>query len=211
MILTDQHTRPERLINTGAGTVSLVALIKQGDVARMSTYRLYRHESIGAGPYADWELSNDAEGPLYVRQTRDLTPEEIEARRERLQDLRSQERVRRQTSGFPHAGHVYRSDREESIPLLTNAVVNAQLAKDAGSDAIAGYEAALGNGWRDIDGVARLKTLPDILALHTSFVAWGAACDRASQALKAQIEAAELAGFDALEAAITDDSNWPSA
>jgi hypothetical protein len=77
MILTDQHTRPERLINTGTGTVSLAALIKQGDVARMSTYRLYRHESIGPGPYGDWELTSDAEGPLFVRQTRDLTPEEI--------------------------------------------------------------------------------------------------------------------------------------
>jgi hypothetical protein len=79
MILTDQHKRPPRLINTGTGTVAFSALIKQGDVARMSTYRLYRHESIGPGPYGDWELSSDAEGPLFVRQTRELTPEEMTA------------------------------------------------------------------------------------------------------------------------------------
>jgi len=79
MILTDQHKPPPRLINTGTGTVSSAALIKQNDVARMSTDRLYRHESIGPGPYTDWELTSDAEGPLFTRQTRELTAEELSA------------------------------------------------------------------------------------------------------------------------------------
>jgi hypothetical protein len=79
MILTDQHSRSERLINTGTGTVAAAALIKQGDYARMASLGLYRHESIGPGPYGDWELSSDAEGPLYTRQTRELTPEEMTA------------------------------------------------------------------------------------------------------------------------------------
>jgi hypothetical protein len=211
MILTDQHKAPPRLYNTGHGNVASAALIKQGDIQGMARLGLYRHESIGPGPYGDWELTSDAEGPLFTRQTRDLTPEEVDARREQLQALRSEERVRRQTGGFPHAGHIYRSDREESIPLLTAAVINAQSALAAGPEAVAAYEAALGAGWRDVGGVARISTALGILELHTSFVAWGAACDQASQALKAQIEAADLADFDALEAAITDDANWPSA
>jgi hypothetical protein len=77
MILTNQHQALPRLINTNTGTVSSAALIKQNDVARMASLGLYRHESIGHGPYGDWELSSDAEGPLFIRQTRDLTPEEI--------------------------------------------------------------------------------------------------------------------------------------
>jgi hypothetical protein len=36
MILTDQHNRPQRLINTATGTISSAAIIKQGDVARMN-------------------------------------------------------------------------------------------------------------------------------------------------------------------------------
>jgi hypothetical protein len=210
MILSNQHQAPPRLINVGTGTVASAALIKQGDVARMSIYRLYRHESVGPGPYGDWELSSDEEGPLFARQTRDLTPEEVEAGRQQLQTLRSQERVRRQTDTFPHDGHRYRSDRDESIHLLTAASINAQSAIAAGPEAVAAYETALGDGWRDADGVARINTAVGILALHSSFVAWGARCDIASQALKAQIAAAGPEDFDALESSITDDSNWPS-
>jgi len=62
MILTEQHQRPERLINTGAGTVSLDALIKQGDVARMSTYRLYRHEEAAQRAEAEAEAEQEAIG-----------------------------------------------------------------------------------------------------------------------------------------------------
>jgi hypothetical protein len=36
MILTDQHQAPPRLVNTGTGTVSSAALIKQGDASRMN-------------------------------------------------------------------------------------------------------------------------------------------------------------------------------
>jgi hypothetical protein len=211
MILTDQHQRPQRLINTGTGTVSSAAIIKQGDYTRMASLGLYRHESRGPGPYGNWMLSADDDGVVYVRQTRALTPEEIEARREQLQSLRSQERVRRQTETFPHTdGHRYLADREESIPLMTAAAINAQSALAAGPDAVAAYEAALGAGWRDADGVARITTATGVLALHSSFVAWGAQCDIASQSLKAQINTANPAGFDALEAAITADESWPA-
>jgi hypothetical protein len=176
----------------------------------MASLGLYRHESTGAAPYGDWELTSDADGPLFVRQTRALTPEEIEARREQLQALRSEERVRRQTGSFPHDGRIYRSDLEESIHLLTAASINAQSALAAGPEAVAAYEAALGDGWRDAAGVARINTAVGILALHGSFVAWGARCDIASQALKAQIAAAAPEDFDALEAAVLDDASWPA-
>jgi hypothetical protein len=36
IVLTDQHQRPQRLDNTGTGTIPSTALIKQGDVARMN-------------------------------------------------------------------------------------------------------------------------------------------------------------------------------
>jgi hypothetical protein len=36
IVLADQHQRPQRLVNTGTGTISSTALIKQGDVARMN-------------------------------------------------------------------------------------------------------------------------------------------------------------------------------
>jgi hypothetical protein len=210
MILTDQHQAPPHLINTGTGTVASAALIKQGDYTRMASLGLYRHESIGPGPYSEWMAEPDAQGPRYVRQTRALTPEEIEARRKQLQALRSQERVRRQTETFPHDGHRYLADREESIPLMTAAAINAQSALAAGPDAVAAYEAALGAGWRDADGVARITTATGVLALHSSFVAWGAQCDIASQSLKAQINTANPADFDALEAAIIADGSWPA-
>jgi hypothetical protein len=126
----------------------------------------------------------------------------------RLQQLRSQERVRRQTGVFTYAGHQYAADRDESIPLITSAAIAAQTALAAGPDAVAAYEAALGAGWRDVDGVPRLAAAADIIALHSAFVSHGAAHDVASQALKAQIDAPD-ADLDALKSAITDDACWP--
>jgi len=209
MILTPTQKSPPRLIDTGTGTVSSAALIKQNNVRRMASLGLYRHESIGDGPYGEWELSSDHQGPLYTRTTRDLSAEEIEQRREQLQRLRSAERVRRQIGGFLYNGHTYASDREESIPLMTNAAISAQSAISQGPDAVAAYEASLGAGWRDTDGVARINTAAGILALHSAFVSHGAAVDVASQALKARIAAAAPTDFGATEAAITDDASWP--
>jgi hypothetical protein len=93
MILTDQHQHPPRLINTGTGTVASAALIKQNDVQRMSIYRLYRHECIGPGPYGDWELTNDAEGPLFTRQTRELTADEQAAQLQAWRESATVDRV----------------------------------------------------------------------------------------------------------------------
>jgi agmatine/peptidylarginine deiminase len=126
------------------------------------------------------------------------------------QDMRSAERVRRQTGGFPYDGHTYRSDREESIPLMVSAAIHAQVAIAMGEEAVALYNAALGNGWRDETGVARLTTAQEILALHGAFVAWGAANDRVSQMIAADIDAAEtVEALEAIIAAIPTDARWP--
>jgi len=208
-ILTAAHSEPPPVIPTPDGDRYAQQLLHEGDYAAMAAGGLYRHESIGPGPYGAWTLAGDEHGPLYHRITRDLTAEEIEQRREELQALRSAERVRRQTETFPHDGHRYLADREESIPLMTAASIAAQAALAQGPDAVTAYEMALGAGWRDADGVARITTAAGILALHSSFVAWGAQCDIASQALKQQIAVADSADFGALEAAITDDASWP--
>jgi hypothetical protein len=78
-VLTEQHQRPPRLIETGTGTISSAALIKQGDYTRMASLGLYRHDSVGPGPYSEWMAEPDTLGPRYVRQTRALTPEEVNA------------------------------------------------------------------------------------------------------------------------------------
>jgi hypothetical protein len=203
MILTDQHTRPDRLINTGTGTVSSAALIKQGDIQRMASLGLYRHESIGSGPYGDWELSSDAEGSLYTRQTRDLTPEEIELRREQLQDQRSLRRAEVQASGFMHDGHIYRSDQNSRMDL-TAATLQAQMATD-----VAAFEQTLGEGWRDAIGTPRITTRDGFLALHAALATWLLTVDAASQVLKKRIAGADLAEFDELEAALSGKAGWP--
>jgi hypothetical protein len=134
----------------------------------------------------------------------------LAALKAQAQDLRSAERVRRQTSGFPFGEHRYRSDREESIPLMVSAAIHAQVALAMGADEVAAYNAALGNGWRDETGTARLTTAQEILALHGAFVAWGAANDRASQQIAADIEAAETVEvLEAIIAAIPTDARWP--
>lgn len=130
--------------------------------------------------------------------------------REDANTLRSTERVRRQTGGFPFGGHRYRSDREESIPLMVSAAIHAQVALAMGEEATALYNAALGNGWRDETGTARLTTAQEILGLHGAFVAWGSACDRASQQIAVDIDAAEtIEDLEGIIAAIPTDSRWP--
>jgi hypothetical protein len=122
-------------------------------------------------------------------------------------EARSAERLRLQTSGFPFADHVFASDREESIPLLSAATLSALMVMGQGAEAIAAFEAALGAGWRDVTGVACVSSAAGILGMHAAFVGWGSACDRASQALAAQIEAAEtLAALNAIDLT----AGWPS-
>jgi len=124
----------------------------------------------------------------------------------KAQERRARARLAAQTGGFRLDGATYASDQEESIPLLTNAALSAQLALAQGAEAVAAFEAALGAGWRDTAGVGRITTATGLLALHAAFVAHGAACDRHSQALKGQIEAASsVAELDAIDLA----TGWP--
>jgi hypothetical protein len=121
------------------------------------------------------------------------TPEErriviLDQAKDAAHVARTAERLKRQTSGFPYDGHMYASDREESIPLLTSAVILAQTVLAQGPEAIAAFEAALGAGWRDMNGDPVITTAIGILQLHGAFVAWGAFCDRASQLIKIDID-----------------------
>jgi hypothetical protein len=163
---------------------------------------LYRCADVRSDPaYSDyWPILG---GPLTEQQ-------QLAQVRAAAHDLRSAERVLRQTGGFPYDGHTYRSDREESIPLMVSAAIHAQVAIAMGAEAVSAYNAALGNGWRDETGVARLTTAQEILALHGAFVAWGAANDRASQQIAADIDAAEtVETLEATIAAISTDVRWP--
>jgi hypothetical protein len=75
-ILTEQHKYPPRLLKTPTGYVSSDAIIKQGNIQRMTTLGLYRHNIIGPGPYTEWSLMYDQIGPLFIQETRELTEEE---------------------------------------------------------------------------------------------------------------------------------------
>jgi hypothetical protein len=148
--------------------------------------------------YLDWLAAGNTPDPPSAK--------DLEIIRERLQSKRSALRVQHQTGGFMFEGHRYASDRDESIPLLLNCALSAQMVLATGPDAVASFEAALGGGWRSTDGVGRITTATGILALHTAFVAHGAACDHHSQQLKALIAAPD-ADLDALEAEV--ETGWP--
>ena len=135
----------------------------------------------------------------------------LSALRLRCHAIRQAERLRRQTGGFHANGHTYASDREESIPLLTGAVISAQMALAKGPEVAEAFAAALGDGWRDTAGVPVVTTAMGILGLHEAFVAWGAACDRASQLIAADIDAAQdIAAMEAIIATISRDPRWPA-
>lgn len=174
----------------------------------------------GEAPGADYipvtgELVVEADHVKRTDSWREMTPTELSeavtALKVQAQDLRSSERVLRQTSTFPFGEHRYRSDREESIPLMVSAAIHAQVALAMGAEAVNLYNSALGNGWRDSAGIARLTTAQEILGLHGAFVAWGASNDRASQQIFAEIEAAEtVEDIKAIIAAIPTDERWPT-
>ena len=176
-------------------------------------------KQLDAALYADWVAAGNPKADAYTPLADPPAPDAwydgeqwreptIEERRARLHAQRVSLRLQHQTSGFIHDERVYASDREESIPLLTAATPAAQTALASGSEAIAAFEAALGDGWRSTDGVARITTAAGIVALHASFVAHGAACDRRSQAIKSLIDAAETTeDLAAVEAELA--TGWP--
>ena len=176
-------------------------------------------KQLDAALYADWVAAGNPKADAYVPLADPPAPDAwydggqwrqptIEERRTRLHARRVSLRLQHQTSGFVHDGRVYASDREESIPLLTAATLAAQTALASGAEAVAAFEAALGDGWRSTDGVARITTASGIVALHASFVSHGAACDRRSRVLKALIDSAEtLSDLAAVEAELA--TGWP--
>ena len=157
----------------------------------------------GTSYVLDWDADLMGDPPPTIE---DVESAALTLRRAALHEARAQARLAAQTGGFRLDGATYASDREESIPLLTNAALSAQLALAQGAEATAAFEAAMGAGWRDTAGVGRIASAVGILTLHGAFVGHGAACDRHSQALKGQIEAAQsVAELDAIDLT----TGWP--
>jgi hypothetical protein len=205
MYLTATHQSPPSHITADGKRWPVATLIARDDREKLASLGVYWHRpDTEPGPHGPWEFV-DGE---YRREP--IVPSEAEqlaTRKAQMQSTRSARRVQAQTSGFAFDGNTYASDRDESIPLLSNVAISAQIALSQGADAVASFETALGEGWRSIDGVGRITTAAGILALHAAFVAHGAACDRNSQVLKAQIEAAEtLMDLDAIDT----EAGWPA-
>lgn len=214
MFLTSTHQPASARVTLGAGIVSSSALIECGDIAALSSAGLYRHiTAAGAAPlgYTEWVESVDEHGALYTREPAGTEEERLAVllatEKESAQERRAAQRLSAQTGGFTFAGATFASDREESIPLLTNAALSAQMALAQGPEAAAAFGAALGDGWRDTTGTGRITTAEGILALHAAFVSHGAACDRHSQSLKAAIDAAQsVEELDAIDLT----AGWPA-
>lgn len=211
LYLTSDHKTPIASITHNGKVIPTAPLIARNDTTRLAEIgAAYPHHRLEPGiPYPlgkewvemDGEWFEETRGTIEEQQAATLN-----ARRVELQSLRSAKRVEMQTAGFSYDGNRYAADRDESIPLLLNCVISAQMALAAGPEAVAGFEAALKDGWRSIDGVGRVKTAQGVLALHAAFVAHGAECDRHSQDLKSQIAQAEtLAELEAIDI----DSGWP--
>jgi hypothetical protein len=207
--LTASHQRPPAYVLVDGMPHPTAGAIASGNSARLAALGIYPHQTApGPAPmgYTDWVLADGAYSRQPTGTAEEIATILLEQQRERLQRERTNQRLAAQTTGFTSDGHRYASDREESIPLLTAATIAAQLAMAQGAEAAAAFGAALGDGWRDTAGVGRITTATGLLALHAAFVAHGAACDRHSQALKGQIEAAiSLAELDAIDLT----TGWP--
>jgi len=93
MLLTSSHQIPPRAYVYNGLRYATQPLIDAGDYQALADKAgCYRHESAGPGPYTDWALTSDADGPLYQRETRELTNDEQEAR---LQQSREQQEITR--------------------------------------------------------------------------------------------------------------------
>jgi hypothetical protein len=119
--------------------------------------------------------------------------------------VRRAERSARETGGFAHAGHRFDSDRDSLHRLgLMLPAAYAAVAADGAATVL------VPTGWRDTEGVPRLYTAEDILGAHQALLANGLACDGASQAIAADIEAAaSVAAVEAIAATIGADPRWP--
>ncbi len=207
--LTAAHQRPPAYVLVDGMPHPTAGAIASGNPARLAALGIYPHQTAqGPAPlgYTDWVLADGTYSRQPAGTAEEIAAILLEQQREGRQRDRTDHRLAAQTGGFTFDGHRYASDREESIPLLTAATIAAQSALAQGPEAAAAYEAALGAGWRSEDGAARIASAIGILALHAAFVAHGAACDRHSQALKGQIEAATtVAELDAIDLA----TGWP--
>jgi len=126
---------------------------------------------------ADPELSD------WVSQTR--YAQLVESARQRKHLARDAARVAAETGGFLYSGHIVDSD-ERSIARINNAATAALAAKAAAQP--------FAVEWLCADEHALALDADGMLALQGALVAHGQACHDRSQAIKAEINAAETLG-----------------
>lgn len=142
----------------------------------------------------DWRQETpDADPPLaaWISQTRYSAL--VEAARAHKHSARDAARVNAETGGVVYDGHLVDSD-ERSIARINNAATAALTANAAGQP--------FSIDWLCADETVLTLDAPGMLALQGALVAHGQACHDASQAIKAQINAAEtLAELSAIDVA----------
>jgi hypothetical protein len=208
------QTADHQIVPMTVGGKPTMPLLQANDTAKLAALGIFRHYTLpGHAPlgYTDWAESSDENGTYYwcepAGTAAEIAAALTEQRRRERHGERTMRRLAAQTGGFAFAGATYASDLEESIPLLTNAAISAQMALAQGPEAAAAFGAALGDGWRDTTGTGRITTAEGILSLHAAFVSHGAACDRHSQSLKAAIDAAQsVEELDAIDLT----AGWPA-
>ncbi|MEA3641877.1 MAG: DUF4376 domain-containing protein [Lamprobacter sp.] len=140
----------------------------------------------------DWRQEQPDTDPAlatWISQTRYSTL--VEAARARKHNARDAARVSAETGGFTYAGHLVASD-ERSIARIGNAATAALTANAAGQP--------FSVDWLCADETVLALDAAGMLALQSALVAHGQACHDASQAIKAQINAAEtLAELSAID------------
>ena len=139
-------------------------------------------EQVGGGWRQAWVVSGRA----------------LEEVREELHARRKAQRTAEEVAGFTYREHRVDSDRDSILRITQAAAVAMQALQAGGEHAVA---------WTCADGSELPLDAPGVIGLQQALAAHGAACHARSQALKAEIEAAEtLTGL----AAIDIEAGWPA-
>ena len=128
--------------------------------------------------------------------------EVLSASKAEANTLRRDRRTQAELAGFSHQGHPLDSDRD-SILRIANAAASALSAILT--------QQPWETSWRCADETDLPLDAPGMLALQGALAYHGQACHSASQAISADIEAAEtVAQIEALIAALPTDPRWPA-
>jgi hypothetical protein len=182
-ILTTSHAEPPIKVETPTGAEYFQHLLHRLSYAELSALGLYRHVSIGDGPYTEWTLIEDEDGPLYQRETRERTPKEAEAYKRLLLKNLYRRRVQAELSPFLHEGRRY-DGGDDSVKRFATVSQQITWALMAGADA---STVIIPGGWRDVDGVGGPQTISEVQSMFQSHYTHMTACEANSQRLKQEI------------------------